>query len=81
MVKQRGLPPGRVVAFHTWSGLAACELRAVNVLVAFLALARRGLEVHIDQLRFHVGRLVTVTASRSSVGPGQGKRGFRVVKT
>ena len=57
------------------------ELTAMDVFVALLALFRRFLEVHVDELGFHVGRLVAIDAGDRAMRAGQRKRGSAVVKT
>ena len=51
------------------------ELRAVDVLVALLALRGGCLEVHVHHSRFHVGWLMAVNAGRTAVRSQQGKTG------
>ena len=65
VIEERRLPFGRVVAVSTWYDLARIELRelpAVDILMALLALLRRLLEVHIDELGFQIWRLVAIDA-------------------
>lgn len=70
VIKQRRLPAGVAVTFGAWgnaSGLG--ELGAVNVRVAVLALLRCGMEIHVDELDFEVGRLVTVSTGHGTMCP------------
>ena len=50
------------MTFDARSDAVLDELLAVNVFVAVLALGGRSSEVGRDELRFHVGRLVTIDA-------------------
>jgi hypothetical protein len=56
------------------------ELSAVNILVAILTLGGRGGEVCCEELGLHVGRLVTIDASRRLVRSRQGERRLLVVE-
>ena len=63
MIEQRRLPLRAVVTVDAGSDSILDELPAVDIFVAVLALAGRGGEVGRDELRSHVGRLVTIYAS------------------
>lgn len=80
VVEQRGLPASAVVALGAGRDSALGKLSAVDVLMAFLTLRRRGLEVHIDQTRFLVGWLMAVHAGGGSMCAQQGKGSFRVIE-
>lgn len=83
MVEQGRLPFGCVVAVATWCDLIRIELRelpVVDILMALLALLRRLLEVHIDELGFQVRRLVAIDAGDRAMRAGQWKRRRAVIK-
>lgn len=71
MVEERRLPLRAVVAVGAGGHAILCELLAVDIFVALLALGRRGLEIHIDQGGFQIGRLVAVHAGGGAMGPDQ----------
>lgn len=67
VIEKRGLPLHAVVALGTARNVGYGELFPVDVFVAVLALCRRGLEVHVDQLGLKVWRFVAVDARRGTV--------------
>ena len=74
VVEERWLPLGRVVALGTRrDAVSVCELLPVNVFVTVFALRRSSLEVHIEQFRFKIRRLVTVDAGCRPMSPEQRK--------
>ena len=80
VVKQGRLPRHAGVALRAARDIPFGELLSVDVLVAVLALRRRGLEVHIHQLSFKIGGLVAINASRSAVRAEQRKLCLRMVE-
>jgi len=68
------------MAIHARSHPGLFELLAVSVVVASLALQRRGGKVRFHQPGLHVRRFVAINTSRRFVRSGQRERGFRVVK-
>jgi len=83
VIEERRLPFGRVVAVATWCDLVRIELRelpAVDIFMALLALLRRLLEVHIDELGFQVWRLVAIDAGDRAMRARQWKRRRAVIK-
>jgi len=69
MIEQRRLPLDAVMAVRARGNVRLRELLAVDIFMAILALDGRSREIHIDQLRFQVGRLVTVHAARRPMRP------------
>ena len=67
MIEQRWFPFHAVVAFSTAGNLAFGKLLPVNILMAVLTLLRCRLKIDIDQLRFQIGRLMTINAGRGAV--------------
>ena len=80
VIKKRGLPSHAVMAFRAARCLTLSELPPVDVLVAILAVGRRGLEVHVHQLGFKIGRLVAINASCSTMRTQQRKLCLGVVE-
>ena len=80
VVKQRGLPLGRIVAFRACGDPILLKLMSVNVLVAIFTFGRSCLEVHVHQLGLKVGRLVAINAGGRPVRAQQRERGFCVVE-
>ena len=62
VIEQRWLPLGGVVALCAWGYAVLGKLLSMNVFMALLALARRCLEVHVQQAGLHVRRLVAIDA-------------------
>lgn len=82
MIEQRGLPFRAVVAIGAWGCIAfGDELLSVDVLVAVLALHRRGFEIDIDQLGFEVWRFVAVDARCCPVCSKQGELGLGMIES
>ena len=81
VVKQRWLPPSAVVALGAGRDSALGKLCGVDVLVAFLTLRRRGVEVHIDQTRLLVGWLMAIHAGGSPMRANQGEGSLGVIET
>ena len=75
-------PPGAVVAFLARRHVVRYtrKLCTMRVLVAFLALRRRALEVDLGQLRSKIRRSMAVDARHRPVRPRQRKGGFRVIE-
>ena len=75
-------PPGAAVAVHARRHVVryARKLRPMRVLVAFLALRRRALEVDLGQLRSKIRRFMAVDACYPPVRPRQRKGGFRMIE-
>lgn len=72
MIEQRRLPLGRVVALLTARvGTVARELARVNILMAALAVLRRGLERDVPHGGLEVGRLVAIDAGYGSMRADQ----------
>jgi len=80
MVEQRRLPLRAVVTVGAGRDSIFRELLAVDILVALLTLGRRSGEIGRDELRFHVGRLVTIDAGGGLVRSHQWERCLRVVE-
>lgn len=74
VVEQRWLPLGAVVAVGAGRDLRGIgELQTVNIFVALLALVGSSLEVHVHEVGFHVGRLVTIDTGCGAMCPNQRK--------
>jgi hypothetical protein len=67
VIKKRGLPSHAVMAFRAARCRTLSELPPVDVLVAILALGRRGLEVHVHQIGLETGGLVAIDARRGTM--------------
>jgi len=80
VIKERRLPLHAVVALGAACHIRFGELLPVNVLMAILALRRRGLEIRIDQLGLQVRRLVAVDARRDPMRTQQRKLCLRMVE-
>jgi len=80
MVKERGLPPHAGVTLRAARNVRCGELLSVDVLVTVFALTRSGLEVHVQQFGFKVGRLVAIDASRRAVRAEQDELCLRMVE-
>src|SRR5258706_2904775 len=80
VVEKRRFPFRGVVAIHAGSDPILLELLAVDIVMATLALGRRGGEIRFDQLGLHVGRLMTINASRGPVRAHQRIGGFGMVE-
>lgn len=81
VIKQRRFPPCAVVTLGAASHVRFGELPAVDVLMAVLALRRRGLEIYIEQPGFEIRRLMAIDAGCHSMRTQQGKPRFRVVES
>jgi hypothetical protein len=68
VIKQRRFPLRTVVALSAPRHVALRELLPMYVLMAVLALCRRGPEVHIHQARLKVRRLMAVGTGRGPMG-------------
>lgn len=80
VVEQGGLPLHAGVALRAAGDIRLGELLPVDILMAVLALSRRNLEIHVEQLGFKVRRLVAIDAGCRAMGPEQWELGFRVVE-
>ena len=80
MVKEGRLPLHAGVALGAARDVIFNELLSVDVLVAVLALAGRGPEVHVHQFGFKVRRLMAVDARGRTVRPEQSKLRLGVVE-
>lgn len=69
VIEERGFPFGAVVALGTGCDFPICELLAMRIFVALLALFGCSLEVHVNHVGFKVRRLVAVDARGGAVGP------------
>lgn len=69
VIEERWLPFRAVVALRTAGNVPLCKLLAMDIFMAVFALCRSRFEVHIDQLRLEIRRLVTVHASCSAMCP------------
>jgi len=71
VIEEGWLPPGAVVAVRTRRHVVRDprKLCPMRVLVAFLALRRRTLEVDLGQLRSKIRRLMAVDTGHCPVGP------------
>jgi len=69
VIEQGGLPFHAVVAVGAGGSFSLGKLFSVDVLVAVLAQCGGGLEIHIHQVGFEVGRFVAVVAGRRPVCP------------
>jgi len=67
VIKQRRFPFHAVVALRATCHIVMRELLPVHVLMAIFALHRSCLEIHIEQFRFQVRRLVAIDASRRAM--------------
>ena len=75
-------PGSGVVAISTGRNpICFGELGTVNVFMAVLALAGRRLEVRIDQLGPHIGRLVAIHAGGSSMRAQQREGRLGMIKS
>lgn len=84
VVEQGRLPLGRVVAVRALGDLVCVklgELASVDVFVALFALLGGLLEVHVNQFRLQVLRLVAVDAGNRSVCTRQWERSRAVIET
>ena len=80
VIEKRGLPLVTVVAVCARRGVRFGKLLSMNVFMTVLALRRRSLEIHIDQLRFEVRGLVAIDASGGTMRPDQSEFRFRMVE-
>ena len=78
--KSDRLPLHAVVALGAVGDVFFGELLPVNVFVAIFTLHGRGLEVHVDQLGFKIGRLVAIDAGRRAVRPEQRELRLRMIE-
>ena len=80
MVEERGLPFCAVVALCAAGNIGFCELLAMDVFVAVFALSRSRFEIHVDQLRLEIRRLVAIHASCGAMRSQQWEFRFRVIE-
>lgn len=80
MIEQRGLPFHGVVTLDTARHTGPGKLSSVHVLVTVLALRRSCLEVHVQQFRFKIRRLVAIDTWSGSMCAEQRKLRLRVVE-
>lgn len=76
MIEQRRLPLRAVVARYAIGYTVLGKLFSMDILVALLALGRRGLEINVGQLGFHVRRLVAIRAGSGPMRTDQREIGF-----
>ncbi len=76
VIKSRGLPLHAVMALGAAGNIRLRKLLPVDILVAVLALGRRSLEIHVNELGFQIRGLMAVHASGCSMRPQQGKLRF-----
>lgn len=80
MIEQRRLPLRAVVARYAIGYTVLGKLFSMDILVALLALGRRGLEINVGQLGFHVRRPVAIRAGSGPMRTDQREIGFRVIE-
>jgi len=80
VIEQRRLPLGAVVAFGTGRHVSFCELLAVRIFVALLAVFRRGLKVDVHHRSFKIWRLVAIDAGGGTMCTQQRESRLRVIE-
>jgi len=80
VIEERRLPPVAVVAICTCGPIILRELLAVRIVVALLALFRRGLEVDVNHGPFEIWRLVAIDARGGAMRTQQRKTCLRVIE-
>ena len=80
VIEQRRFPLRAIVALGAGCDIPLCELLAMRVLAALLALSRCGLEIHVDHVGFEVRRLMAVDAGGGAVCAQQRESSLRVIE-
>ena len=81
VIKQRRLPFHAVVTLGAARDARLCELLAMHVLVAVLALRRSSFEIDIQQLGFKIWRLVAVDTRGGAVRAQEREFRLRVIES
>ena len=80
VIEQRRFPLGAVVAVGTGRYVCLCELLAVRIFVALLAVFRRGLKVDVHHRSFKIWRLVAIDAGCGTMCTQQRESRLRVIE-
>ncbi len=80
MIEKRRLPLHAVMTLRAARYFCLGELFSVNVFMAVLALCRRPLEIHIEEVGLKVRRFMTVDARRRPMRSKQGELRLRVIE-
>jgi len=80
VIEERGFPLGAVVALGARRHVSPCELLAVRIFVALLALFGRSFKVDVHHRGFEVRRLVAIDARGGAMRAQQRKSSFRVIE-
>ena len=81
MVEQRGLPLGAIVTLRARRRGSFGKLLPVDIFVAVFAFGRRRLEIHINELRPQIRRLVAIDTRGGAMRAQQRKRRLGVIES